>query len=97
MIAFDTAATLPGVVSPSCTEPTRRRDQASVRRAATTTAKVAVTYSGAPTVTGPYGSTFRAELELPLSESLTAPHIPGVGEIAADEQRVIDRTTRGRL
>jgi hypothetical protein len=33
----------------------------------------------------------------PLSETLTAPLTPGVGEIAADEQRVIDRTTRSRL
>lgn len=39
----------------------------------------------------------RAELDRPLDQSLTAPLTPGVGEIQADEQRVIDRTTRSRL
>jgi hypothetical protein len=38
-----------------------------------------------------------SELNRPLDASLTAPLTPGVGEIAADEQRVIDRTTRSRL
>jgi hypothetical protein len=36
-------------------------------------------------------------LRRPLSETLTAPVTPGVGEIPADEQRVIDRATRSRL
>ena len=39
----------------------------------------------------------RTELEQPLDQTLTAPLTPGVGEIQADEQRVIDRTTRSRL
>ena len=39
----------------------------------------------------------RDALDRPLSETLTAPLTPGVGEIQADEQRVIDRTTRSRL
>lgn len=37
------------------------------------------------------------ELGQPLDQTLTAPLTPGVGEIQADEQRVIDRTTRSRL
>ena len=39
----------------------------------------------------------RRELGQPLDQSLTAPLTPGVGEIAADEQAVIDRTTKSRL
>ena len=39
----------------------------------------------------------RAELERPLDQTLTAPLTPGVGEIQADEQSVIDRTTRSRI
>ena len=39
----------------------------------------------------------RAELDRPLDETLTAPLTPGVGEIQADEQAVIDRTTRSRI
>jgi hypothetical protein len=39
----------------------------------------------------------RSELGHPLDETLTAPLAPGVGEIQADEQRVIERTTRSRL
>jgi hypothetical protein len=39
----------------------------------------------------------REALERPLSETLTAPLTPGVGEIESDEQRVIDRATRSRL
>jgi hypothetical protein len=39
----------------------------------------------------------RAELDRPLDETLTAPLTPGVGEIQADEQSVIDRTTRSRI
>jgi len=39
----------------------------------------------------------RAELDRPLDESLTAPLTPGVGEIQADEQRVIDSATRSRM
>jgi hypothetical protein len=42
-------------------------------------------------------SDVRAELDRPLDQTLTAPLTPGVGEIQADEQRVIDRTTRSRL
>jgi hypothetical protein len=42
-------------------------------------------------------SDVRAELSRPLSETLTADLVPGVGEIAADELRVIARTTQGRL
>lgn len=38
-----------------------------------------------------------AALDRPLDETLTAPLAPGVGEIQADEQRVIDRTTQSRL
>ena len=37
------------------------------------------------------------ELGQPLDQTLTAPLTPGIGEIQADEQRVIDRTTRSRL
>jgi hypothetical protein len=39
----------------------------------------------------------RGELGRPLDQTLTAPLTPGVGEIQADEQRVIDRATRSRL
>jgi hypothetical protein len=39
----------------------------------------------------------RPELSRPLADSLTAPRTPGVGEIAADEQQVIDRTTGSKL
>jgi hypothetical protein len=38
-----------------------------------------------------------AALDQPLAETLTAPLTPGVGEIAADEQRAIDRATRSRV
>jgi hypothetical protein len=38
-----------------------------------------------------------AELSRPLEETLTAPQTPGVGEIAVDEQRSIDRLTQRRL
>ena len=39
----------------------------------------------------------RAELSRPLDQTLTAPLTPGVGEIQADEQAVVDRTTRSRI
>ena len=39
----------------------------------------------------------RSELRRPLDQTLTASLTPGVGEIQADEQRVIERTTRSRL
>jgi len=39
----------------------------------------------------------RTELGRSLGETLSAPLTPGVGEIQADEQRVIERTTRSRL
>ena len=39
----------------------------------------------------------RTELNRPLADSLPAPLTPGVGEIAPDEQRVIDRITRSKL
>ena len=39
----------------------------------------------------------RTELDQPLDQTLTAPLTPGVGEIQADEQRVIDRTTQSRV
>ena len=39
----------------------------------------------------------RSELRQPLAQTLTASLTPGVGEIRADEQRVIERTTRSRL
>lgn len=39
----------------------------------------------------------RAALEQPLDATLTAPLTPGVGEIEAEEQRVIDRATRSRI
>ncbi len=42
-------------------------------------------------------SDVQAALDQPLDETLTAPLTPGVGNIQADEQRVIDRTTRSRL
>jgi hypothetical protein len=38
-----------------------------------------------------------AELSKPLSNTLTAPTTPGIGEIPADEQATIDRITRPRL
>jgi len=38
-----------------------------------------------------------SELGQPLEQTLTAPLTPGVGEIQADEQRVIEQTTRSRL
>jgi hypothetical protein len=38
-----------------------------------------------------------AELGRPLDRTLTSPLTPGIGEIAPDEQRVIDRTTRSRI
>ena len=38
-----------------------------------------------------------AALDRPLSDTLTAPLTPGVGEIEVDEQRAIDRATRSRL
>ena len=38
-----------------------------------------------------------AELGRPLNQVLTAPLTPGVGELAVDEQRVVDRVTRSRL
>jgi hypothetical protein len=37
------------------------------------------------------------ELGRPLGQTLTSPLTPGVGEIPADEQRVVDRVTRSRL
>ena len=39
----------------------------------------------------------RAALDQPLDATLTAPLTPGVGEIEAEEQRVIDRATRSRI
>jgi len=39
----------------------------------------------------------RGELGQPLDQTLTAPLTPGVGEIQADEQRVIERATRSRI
>jgi hypothetical protein len=36
------------------------------------------------------------ELSRPLSETLTAPLVPGVGEIAGDELRAVERITRAR-
>jgi hypothetical protein len=39
----------------------------------------------------------KAELRRPLDETLTAPLTPGVGEIPADERRILDRVTRSRL
>jgi hypothetical protein len=39
----------------------------------------------------------RGELDRPLDQSLTAPLTPGVGEIQADEQRIIDRATSARM
>jgi len=38
-----------------------------------------------------------AALDRPLDQTLTAPLTPGVGEIQADEQRVVDRTTQSRV
>lgn len=38
-----------------------------------------------------------SELGHPLSQTLTAPLVPGVGEVSADELRVIERVTRARL
>ena len=42
-------------------------------------------------------SDVRAELSRPLLESLPAPLVPGIGEIPADERRVIDRATGTRV
>lgn len=42
-------------------------------------------------------SDVRAELAKPLDETFTAPVVPGVGEITAEELRVVERTTRARL
>ena len=42
-------------------------------------------------------SDVRGELGRPLDQTLTAPLTPGVGEIQADEQRVVDRVTRSRV
>jgi hypothetical protein len=42
-------------------------------------------------------SEVRPELSRPLSETLSGPLAPGVGEITPDEQRIIDRITRARL
>jgi hypothetical protein len=42
-------------------------------------------------------SDVRAALSRPLNETLTAPLTPGIGEIEADELRVVDRATRQRL
>ena len=39
----------------------------------------------------------RVALDQPLDATLTAPLTPGVGEIEAEEQRVIDRATRSRI
>jgi hypothetical protein len=39
----------------------------------------------------------RGELRQPLDQTLTARITPAIGEIPADEQRVVDRTTRSRL
>ena len=39
----------------------------------------------------------RTQLDRPLDQTLTAPLTPGVGEIQADEQSVIDRSTRSRI
>jgi hypothetical protein len=38
-----------------------------------------------------------AALDRPLDETLTAPLTPGVGEIQADEQSIVDRTTGSRI
>jgi hypothetical protein len=42
-------------------------------------------------------SDVRRELGQPLDQTLTAPRTPGIGEIAADEQAVINRTVGPRL
>jgi hypothetical protein len=42
-------------------------------------------------------SDVRAALEEPLSQTLTAPLVPGVGEITAEEGRTIDRFTKSRV
>lgn len=39
----------------------------------------------------------REALDRPLSETLTAPLTPGIGEIPDEEQRAVDRATRSRL
>jgi hypothetical protein len=39
----------------------------------------------------------RSQLGLPLSQTLTAPLVPGVGEIERDELRAVERITRPRL
>jgi hypothetical protein len=42
-------------------------------------------------------SDVRQELSRPLAESLPAPLTPGIGEISAEERRVVDRTTGRRV
>jgi hypothetical protein len=42
-------------------------------------------------------SNLRAALEQPLEETLTAPLVPGVGGITAEEGRTIDRLTQSRV
>jgi hypothetical protein len=42
-------------------------------------------------------SDVRAALEQPLKRTLTAPFVPGVGEMTAGEQRTVDRLTKARL
>jgi hypothetical protein len=42
-------------------------------------------------------SDLRAELGVPLDQTFTAPATPGVGEIPAEELRVIERVTRSRI
>jgi hypothetical protein len=42
-------------------------------------------------------SDVRAQLSQPLEKTFTAPFVPDVGEITADELRVIERITRPRL
>jgi hypothetical protein len=42
-------------------------------------------------------SNLRAALEQPLEETLTAPLVPGVGGITAEEGRAIDRLTQSRV
>ena len=42
-------------------------------------------------------SDVKSELRQPLTQTLTAPLTPGIGEVRADELRVIERITRPRL
>ena len=42
-------------------------------------------------------SNAQAALDVPLKETLTAPLVPGVGEITAEEGRAIDRFTKSRV